>query len=63
MNMFTFKIFEIPDGKSNRKLILSETTIDLGEVSLKQAEVALEFENIKIYTCFNGYKCGCKSYL
>ena len=44
MNMFTFKIFEIPDGKSNRKLILSETTIDLGEVSLKQAEVALEFE-------------------
>ena len=42
--MFTFKIFEIPDGKSNRKLILTETTIDLGEVTLKQAEIVLEFE-------------------
>ena len=44
MIMFTFKIFEIPDGKSKKKLLLSKSMLDLGELTLKKGELALEFE-------------------
>lgn len=42
--MFTFKIFEIPEGKSERKLELSPDDLDLGEVSLKKGTIDIEFD-------------------
>lgn len=42
--MFTFKIFEIPDGKSTRMLSLTPRALELGDVELKQGKIALNFE-------------------
>ncbi len=42
--MFTFKIFELPDGKSNRQIELDENSLDLGEVSINSGKLDIEFE-------------------
>ena len=42
--MFTFKIFEIPDGKSTRTLDLKPGSIDLGDISLLNGNIDLEFD-------------------
>jgi len=42
--MFTFKIFEIPDGKSSGLLQLKPESIDLGKLSIDTGKVQLEFE-------------------
>lgn len=42
--MFTFKIFEIPDGKSTEELSLNSNDLELGEYSINQATINLEFE-------------------
>jgi uncharacterized metal-binding protein YceD (DUF177 family) len=41
--MFKFKIFEIPEGNSERTLTLSEGDLDLGEVSLKEGSIGIQF--------------------
>ncbi|MEQ9308846.1 MAG: DUF177 domain-containing protein [Balneolaceae bacterium] len=41
--MFKFKIFEIPEGKSERTLQLKTGDLDLGEVSLKNGTLDIEF--------------------
>lgn len=41
--MFKFKIFEIPEGKSEEKLQLKAEDLDLGEVSLKGGTINIEF--------------------
>jgi uncharacterized metal-binding protein YceD (DUF177 family) len=42
--MFTFKIFEIADGKSTRTLLLTPQSMDMGEVLLRSGSIDLEFE-------------------
>lgn len=42
--MFKFKIFEIPEGQSERSLSLSDGDLDLGEVSLKGGDIDIEFQ-------------------
>ncbi len=42
--MFTFKIFEIPDGKSSKNLVLESSSLDLGEVDLIAGEIMVDFE-------------------
>ena len=42
--MFTFKIFEIPDGKSSKTLVLDSNSINLSEVSLTTAKIHVEFD-------------------
>ena len=42
--MFKFKIFEIPEGKSERTLELSPGDLDLGEVSLKGGNIHIVFD-------------------
>lgn len=42
--MFTFKIFEIPEGKSEKKLNLSSADLDLDDISFKGGEIDLEFD-------------------
>jgi uncharacterized metal-binding protein YceD (DUF177 family) len=42
--MFTFKIFEIPEGKSSRELVLDASLLDLGEVKLIQGKIDVDFE-------------------
>jgi len=42
--MFTFKIFEIPDGKSSETIRLNPESLDLGEASLQSGTVDIEFE-------------------
>lgn len=42
--MFTFKIFEIPEGKSERKLNLNSTDLELDDVSFKGGVIDLEFD-------------------
>lgn len=41
--MFKFKIFEIPEGKSERVLQLTADKLELGEVSLKHGTLQIEF--------------------
>lgn len=41
--MFKFKIFEIPEGKSERTLQLNAGDLDLGEVTLKGGTIHIEF--------------------
>ncbi|RNC80061.1 MAG: DUF177 domain-containing protein [Balneola sp.] len=41
--MFKFKIFEIPEGKSERSIQLNAEDIDLGEVSLKSGTININF--------------------
>lgn len=41
--MFKFKIFEIPEGKSERTLQLSAEDLDLGDVSLNYGTIHIEF--------------------
>ncbi len=41
--MFKFKIFEIPEGKSERTLQLNTGDLDLGEISLKSGTIEIEF--------------------
>lgn len=41
--MFKFKIFEIPEGKSERTLQLTSGDLDLGEISLKSGTIEIEF--------------------
>lgn len=41
--MFKFKIFEIPEGKSERKLQLNAGDFELGEVKLKTGTIDIEF--------------------
>ncbi|GAB5409248.1 MAG: DUF177 domain-containing protein [Balneolaceae bacterium] len=41
--MFKFKIFEIPEGKSERTLRLNAGDLDLGEVTLKSGSLYIEF--------------------
>ncbi len=41
--MFKFKIFDIPDGKSKRTLILGEKELDLGDYTLKKGKIDIEF--------------------
>ena len=41
--MFKFKIFEIPDGKSERALELKADSLDLGNVVLKDGFIQIEF--------------------
>ncbi len=41
--MFKFKIFEIPEGKSERTIQLSADDLDLGEVSFKSGTIDIEF--------------------
>ncbi|MBO6792330.1 MAG: DUF177 domain-containing protein [Balneolaceae bacterium] len=42
--MFTFKIFEIPDGKSQKSIQITPGSLDLGDVSLKQGNVEINFD-------------------
>jgi uncharacterized metal-binding protein YceD (DUF177 family) len=42
--MFKFKIFEIPEGKSNRTLSLDGESLDLGEITLLSGTVHIEFD-------------------
>jgi uncharacterized metal-binding protein YceD (DUF177 family) len=42
--MFTFKIFEIPDGKSERTLRARSEDLDLKDVELNQADIHIQFE-------------------
>ena len=44
MDMFTFKLFEIPDGKSSKKLSLTAHALELGEIQLEQGKILLDFE-------------------
>lgn len=41
--MFKFKIFEIPDGKSERTLQLKTDSLNLGEILLKNGLIHIEF--------------------
>tara|TARA_R110000868_G_scaffold37111_9_gene131485 strand:- start:20247 stop:20753 length:507 start_codon:yes stop_codon:yes gene_type:complete len=41
--MFKFKIFEIPEGKSERKLQLKAGVLNLDEVKLKSGTIDIEF--------------------
>lgn len=41
--MFKFKIFEIPEGKSERKVQLGNDDLDLGEVSLQSGTIDIDF--------------------
>ncbi len=41
--MFKFKIFEIPEGKSERNVQLSNGDLDLGEVSLQSGTIHIDF--------------------
>lgn len=50
MDMFTFKIFEIPDGKSSKTLVLDSNSINLGEVNLTTAKIHVEFDKSAIYS-------------
>merc|ERR1711879_298134 len=46
LSMFTFKIFEIPEGKSERTLDLSPGDLELGEeVSLKSGTIQINFDH------------------
>lgn len=51
--MFTFKIFEIPDGKSQRTVELTPEDIDLGEVPLVGGSINLEFEKAQQFIRVN----------
>lgn len=42
--MFTFKIFEIPEGKSERTIRVGSDDLDLDDTKLKKAIVQIEFE-------------------
>ena len=42
--MFKFKIFEIPEGKSERTLELESRDLDLGEVVFKGGTIHLDFD-------------------
>lgn len=41
--MLTFKIFEIPEGQSERTLELDSEELNLGETPLKSGEIHIEF--------------------
>ncbi len=41
--MFKFKIFEIPEGKSERSVQLNKGDLDLGEVSLQSGTIHIDF--------------------
>ncbi len=42
--MFTFKIFEIPDGKSQNSIQIGPDSLDLGDVTLKEGQVDISFD-------------------
>lgn len=42
--MFTFKIFEIPDGKSQNSIQIQPDSLDLGDVTLKDGKVEIDFD-------------------
>lgn len=53
--MFKFKIFEIPDGKSERTIQLNAESIDVGEILIKSGIIQIEFNKTLhfIYTKLN----------
>lgn len=42
--MFTFKIFEIPEGKSERTIQVGSDDLDLGDTVLKEGQIDVQFE-------------------